>query len=122
MTLPLSVNLMPKGPVAEVADRLGLSPTIAHVAGDDLLPRLAELEAAGAGVVDLDTGEPLGDPDRFVSANAYLGCWGIVDALDRGADIVVTGRTTDAAIVCGPAAWHHAVTYTHLTLPTSELV
>jgi len=93
--------------VAEVADRLGLSPTIAHVAGDDLLLRLAELEAAGAGVVDLETGEPLGDPDRFVSANAYLGCWGIVDALDRGADIVVTGRTTDAAVVCGPAAWHH---------------
>ena len=42
-----------------------------------------------------------------MSANAYLGCWGIVDALHRGADIVVTGRTTDAAVVCGPAAWHH---------------
>ncbi|GIT45747.1 MAG: hypothetical protein Ct9H300mP12_03320 [Acidimicrobiales bacterium] len=55
---------------------------------------------------DLTTGEPLTDPGRFVSANAYLGCWGIVEALDRAADIVVTGRATDAAIVCGPAAWH----------------
>jgi hypothetical protein len=93
--------------VAEVADRLGLSPTIAYVDGDDLLPRLGELAADGIDLSHLDTGEPLGDPARFVSANAYLGCWGIVEALGRGADIVVTGRTTDAAVVCGPAAWHH---------------
>ncbi len=93
--------------LAEVADRLGLSPTIAYVAGDDLLGRLDDLLAAGVDLPDMVTGEPLTDPGRFVSANAYLGCWGIVDALDRGADIVVTGRATDAAIVCGPAAWHH---------------
>jgi hypothetical protein len=93
--------------VAEVADRLGLSPSIAHVSGDNLLPRLDELVAAGIDLAHLDTGEPVGDTSRFVSANAYLGCWGIVEALDRGADIVVTGRTTDAAVVCGPAAWHH---------------
>ncbi|TKJ32126.1 acyclic terpene utilization AtuA family protein [Blastococcus sp. CCUG 61487] len=93
--------------VAEVASTLGLSPTIAYVNGDDLLPRLDELVAAGVDLAHLDTGEPLGDPSRFISANAYLGCWGIVDALDSGADIVITGRTTDAAIVCGPAAWHH---------------
>ncbi|HYZ98113.1 MAG TPA: acyclic terpene utilization AtuA family protein, partial [Acidimicrobiales bacterium] len=88
--------------VAEVADRLGLSPTVAYVDGDDLLPRLGELAADGIDLSHLDTGEPLGDPARFVSANAYLGCWGIVEALGRGADIVVTGRTTDAAVVCGP--------------------
>ena len=93
--------------VAEVAARLGLSPTIAYVEGDDLLPRLDELAAAGVDLAHLETGEPVGDTSRFVSANAYLGCWGIVDALERGADIVVTGRTTDAAVVCGPAAWHH---------------
>ena len=93
--------------VAEVADRLGLAPTIAYVEGDDLLPRLDELVAAGVDLDHFETGEPIGDPTRFISANAYLGCWGIVDALDRGADIVVTGRVTDAAVVCGPAAWHH---------------
>ena len=93
--------------VAEVGEKLGLAPTVAYVDGDDLLPRLAELQSAGVDLAHLDTGEPLGDPNRFISANAYLGCWGIVDALERGADIVVTGRTTDAAVVCGPAAWHH---------------
>jgi hypothetical protein len=93
--------------VAEVAEALGLHPTIAHVAGDDVLPRLDELAAAGRPVVDLATGEPFASTAGFLTANAYLGCWGIVEALDAGADIVITGRTTDAAIVCGPAAWHH---------------
>ena len=93
--------------VAEVAAALGLSPIIAYIDGDDLLPRLDELVAAGVDLAHLETGEPLGDTSRFISANAYLGCWGIVEALNRGADIVVTGRTTDAAVVCGPAAWHH---------------
>ncbi len=93
--------------VAEVAGKLGLSPTIAYVAGDDLLSRLDELMAAGVDLSNFDTGEPIGDASRFITANAYLGCWGIVEALSRGADIVVTGRTTDAAVVCGPAAWHH---------------
>ena len=93
--------------LAEVADRLGVSPRIAYVDGDDLLPRIAELAASG----DLREFGPhsggLGDPAALVSANAYLGCWGIVEALSAGADIVVTGRVTDAAVVCGPAAHHH---------------
>jgi hypothetical protein len=93
--------------IAEVADKLGLSPTIAYVNGDDILGRLDELVAAGIDLAHFDTGEPIGDTSRFITANAYLGCWGIVEALSAGADIVVTGRTTDAAVVCGPAAWHH---------------
>src|SRR4051812_32202652 len=93
--------------VQAVADKLGLQPKIAYVLGDNLLPRLDELVAAGVDLAHFETGEPAGDVSRFISANAYLGCWGIVDALDRGADIVITGRTTDAAVVCGPAAWHH---------------
>jgi Acyclic terpene utilisation family protein AtuA len=93
--------------VAELAKGLGLSPTIAYVDGDDLLPRLEELRGAGDDPRHFVTGERLGDPSRFLTANAYLGCFGIVEALARGADIVVTGRVTDAALVCGPAAWHH---------------
>ena len=91
--------------VAEVADRLGLHPTVAYVRGDDLMPRMDELLAADQ-LRHFETGEPIKEA-TFLTANAYLGCWGIVDALNRGADIVITGRTTDAAVVCAPAAWHH---------------
>ncbi|MGP0107446.1 MAG: acyclic terpene utilization AtuA family protein [Acidimicrobiales bacterium] len=93
--------------IAGVAAKLGLAPRIAYVGGDNLLPRLGELRDAGVELAQFESGEPIGDTSRFITANAYLGCWGIVDALDRGADIVITGRVTDAAVVCGPAAWHH---------------
>lgn len=93
--------------VAHVANALGLVPTIAYVNGDDLLSRLDELDASGR-LLDFETGEPLSDVSRLITANAYLGCFGIVEALSMGADIVITGRVTDAALVCGPAAWHHA--------------
>jgi len=94
--------------VAEVARKLGLSPRIAYVRGDDLMPRIRELLAADQ-IRHFETGEPIKEAS-FLTANAYLGCWGIVEALNRGADIVITGRTTDAAVVCGPAAWHHGWT------------
>ena len=75
--------------VRDLADRLGVPLTVAHVEGDDLLARSAELG--------------LGSP---LTANAYLGAWGIVECLNSGADIVVTGRVTDASVVVGPAAAH----------------
>jgi len=93
--------------VAEVADKLGLNPKIAWVNGDDLLPRLSELIEAGVELDHFETGQPVGDISRFISANAYLGAWGIVEALEADADVVITGRVTDAAVVAGPAAWHH---------------
>ncbi len=96
--------------VSQVADRLGLSPTVAFVDGDDLLPRVGELTEAGLlapFAADGDLGDPTDGSFEPLTANAYLGCWGIVEALERGADIVITGRVTDAAVVCGPAAWHH---------------
>ena len=92
--------------IHEIAQKLGLSPRIAYVRGDDLMPGIQELIARDE-LRHFETGEPIKDPGRFMTANAYLGCWGIVDALEKGADIVVTGRVTDAAVVCGPAAWHH---------------
>jgi hypothetical protein len=61
----------------------------------------------GQGVRHLDTGEPLAALGRpALTANAYLGGWGIAAALARDADIVITGRVTDASLVVGPAAWH----------------
>jgi len=92
--------------VAEVAEKLGLNPVIAYVEGDDLIPRMEELRAAGVAFSHMETGEALG-ARQVMTANAYLGGWGIAEALGRGADIVITGRVTDAALVVGPAAWHH---------------
>ncbi len=102
-------GLDPEGCAAAVrgiAEKLGLNPKIAFVRGDDLMPNIEELISGGQ-LRQFETGEPIEKASRFMTANAYLGCWGIVDALNRDADIVITGRVTDAAIVCGPAAWHH---------------
>ncbi|MGY1883806.1 acyclic terpene utilization AtuA family protein [Blastococcus sp. SYSU DS0753] len=92
--------------VTELGRRLGTPVRVATVGGDDLLPRLADLRDRGL----LRAGDtPPGDgevPDAL-TANAYLGCRGIVRALQGGADVVVTGRVTDASLVVGPAAWHH---------------
>ena len=95
------------GAVAEVADRLGLAPRIAFVDGDDLMSRLDPGAADAVTLRSFATGEPMTDTTGLITANAYLGGWGIAEALRRGADIVVTGRVTDAAVACGPAAWHH---------------
>ena len=93
--------------VADVAERLGLHPRIACVEGDDLMARLAPDAADAVTLRSFVTGEPMADTSKLITANAYLGGWGIAEALRRGADIVVTGRVTDAAVACGPAAWHH---------------
>ena len=102
-------GLNPAGLSAELralAGRLGLPVRVAHVEGDDLLGRLPELQAAGEALAHLDTGLPLAAAGVApVTANAYLGAWGIVTALDAGADVVVCGRVTDASLVVGPAAW-----------------
>jgi hypothetical protein len=94
--------------VRAVARRLGLAVRVAHVDGDDLLPRLPELRAAGVPLAHLDDGRPLAaQPLPPLAANAYLGCFGIAEALAGQADVVVCGRVTDAALTMGPAAWHH---------------
>lgn len=78
---------------------------IGVVSGDDLLPRLDELLAAGHAFTNLDTGAALSTiRDKVVSANAYLGSKPIADALAGGASIVVTGRVADASLTVGPAA------------------
>jgi hypothetical protein len=90
-----------------LCDRLGLKAKILHVEGDDLLGELDSLQKAGHELAHLDTGQPLCElGDKPISANAYLGAWGIVEALKQGAQIVVCPRVTDASVVVGPAAWH----------------
>lgn len=94
--------------VREVADRQGLECRVAHVEGDDLLPRLAELREDGVELANLDTGEPFSSiPGPVLTANAYLGGWGIARALAAGAHVVVCPRVTDASLVVGAAAWWH---------------
>ena len=93
--------------VAAVAERLGRAPRIAFVDGDDLMARLEPSSADAVTLRSFADDEAMTDATRMITANAYLGGWGIAEALRRGADIVVTGRVTDAAVVCGPAAWHH---------------
>lgn len=96
------------GRVRELLAELGVDLTVAHVEGDDLMPRLPQLLERGHEFANIDTGIPLRDKDvEPVSANAYLGGWGIASALARGADVVVTGRVTDAALVVGAGAWWH---------------
>ncbi|MFD8499852.1 acyclic terpene utilization AtuA family protein [Amycolatopsis sp. NPDC059657] len=72
----------------ELVAKLGLDVSVAHVEGDDLIGR----------------GDEFGKP---LTANAYLGAWGIVECLNAGADVVVTGRVTDASVIVGPAAAHY---------------
>jgi hypothetical protein len=92
--------------VAEIARRAGVSPVIAHVTGDDLIGRLPEFSARGLALANLDTGLPLADAGVTpLTAHAYLGGWPIAAALSAGADIVITGRVTDAALVVGPGMW-----------------
>ena len=94
--------------VEELADRLGIALHVGVVTGDDLIPRLPELVQAGERFVNLDTGETLDEAHATpLTANAYLGAEPIAQALGAGANIVVTGRVTDAALVMGPAAWRH---------------
>lgn len=93
--------------LTELAAASNLHPRIAVVQGDDVLPRLGAWNEQGL-LRHLETDATLSPMDGMpMAANAYLGCWGITEALNRGADIVLTGRTTDAAAVMGPAAWWH---------------
>jgi hypothetical protein len=76
---------------------------IGVVTGDDLLGRIDELVGQGHALANMDTGEPLSSVrDRVLSANAYIGSGPIVEALEKGAQIVVTGRSTDTALTMAP--------------------
>ncbi len=87
-------------------ERLGVRALVAYIDGDDLMPKLAALQERGEPFTHLDRGVPLSTlREPVLSANAYLGGWGIAAALERGADLVICPRVTDAALTLGPAAW-----------------
>ncbi len=92
--------------VKNILDSEGLNLKVAYIDGDDFMDKFDELKKNGEELKNLDTGASLFNQNLpAVSANYYLGCWGIKKALDEGADIVICPRVTDAALVMGPAAW-----------------
>ena len=94
--------------VEEIVQELGLNLKVAYIDGDDLIPRLDELNKEGELLKNIEKDIPLsGYEKKPVTANAYFGAWGIKEALDKGADVVVCPRVTDAAVVIGPAAWKY---------------
>ncbi|GAA3666758.1 acyclic terpene utilization AtuA family protein [Microbacterium marinilacus] len=89
--------------IRSLAAELGLAITIGVVEGDDVL---AELDSSSP---TLEHGRPIAEHGVPISANAYLGAGPVVEALRRGADVVVTGRTADAALFLGAAMFHHDI-------------
>jgi hypothetical protein len=91
--------------VLAAARRAGLAGhvRVGVVSGDDLMPDLDQLLARGQRLTNLDTGRPLSDVrDCVQSANAYLGAAPVVQALERGATVVITGRVTDTGLTLAP--------------------
>ena len=102
-------GLNPASMAAEVENiikELNLDLKVAYIDGDDLMPRLDELSSSGEKLKNIDKNYDLFSYEKKpLTANAYLGAWGIKEALDSGADVVICPRVTDAAVVIGPAAW-----------------
>ena len=92
--------------IEQILNDLSIELKVAYIDGDDLIPRMNELQENGESFINIEKEIALDesgcDP---LTANAYLGAWGIKEALDNNADIVVCPRVTDAAVVIGPAAW-----------------
>jgi hypothetical protein len=93
-----------KDAILEVARKAGYSGIkIAVVDGDDILPGLDQLISDGHLLENMETGEPItGVKNDLLSANVYFGCRPIVEALEKGADIVITGRVTDTGLTLAP--------------------
>ena len=102
-------GLNPKSMAAEVENilsELGVGLKVAYIDGDDIKDDIEAFQKDGEQFVNIDRGIPLSESSNtIVTANTYLGAWGIKEALDQGADIVICPRVTDAAVVIGPAAW-----------------
>ena len=92
--------------IEKILKDLEISLKVAYISGDDLMPRIDDLKKDGETFLNIDKDIAIEESGcQTLTANAYLGAWGIKEALDQGADIVVCPRVTDAAVVIGPAAW-----------------
>ena len=102
-------GLNPKSMASEIEKILidqSVEMKVAYIDGDDLLPQMNSLMDEGEKFMNIDKNISLKDSGyNPLTSNIYLGAWGIKEALDHGADIVVCPRVTDAAVVIGPAAW-----------------
>ena len=102
-------GLNPKSMAIEIEKILkeqSIDMKVAYIDGDDLMPTISNLKKSGEEFKNIDKGKRLDESGYSpLTANAYLGAWGIKEALGKGADIVVCPRVTDAAVVIGPAAW-----------------
>lgn len=94
--------------VSALASEMGLELTVAVVDGDDLTERFGDLIAGGWKAQHLDSGKAF-PVERLepTTVNAYIGCWGIVEAIRAGADVVITGRVSDASPIVAAAAAHY---------------
>ena len=92
--------------IKKILEEQSLDMKVAYISGDDLMPKISDLTESGESFINIDKNIKLNDSGFSpLTANAYLGAWGIKEALDKSADIVVCPRVTDAAVVIGPAAW-----------------
>ena len=85
--------------IRQLIEDAGLSLKVAVITGDDLMPKLDQV--LGSEPSEMFTGEPTPPREAIASANAYLGAFPVAEALNQGADIVVTGRCVDSAVTLG---------------------
>ena len=89
-----------------INEELSIDLKVAYIDGDDISGDIKSFQDQGEEFIHIDKNQPLKSSDcRILTANIYLGAWGIVKALDLGADVVICPRVTDASLVIGPAAW-----------------
>ena len=90
----------------KIYEELSLEMNVAYIDGDDIVDDISTLQDQGEEFIHLDKHVPISSSGcEIITANVYLGAWGIVKALDLGADVVICPRVTDASLVIGPAAW-----------------
>ncbi len=94
--------------IQKILEEQAVEMKVAYIDGDDLMPEMSNLIGSGEEFVNIDKNISLKNSGYTpLTSNVYLGAWGIKEALDNGADIVVCPRVTDAAVVIGPAAWKY---------------